>query len=128
MRAVLFAGADGHEQARVTLQMETDGIRVKRFQMQRSAHLVIAGGIAATAACLPPEAAFDRLDDAVGEGSSHLERGVVVLDGLGEPFAWAGRHRFFPATDSAELRAIITPFYVALEARRQANGRTAVGT
>src|SRR5256712_3799753 len=36
--------------------------------------------------------------------------------------AWAGRHGFMPGPDSAELRAVITPFYVSLEARRQTQG------
>src|SRR5256884_151250 len=45
------------------------------------------------------------------------------------PVAWAGRHRFVPARDTAELRAVITPFYVSLEARRQTlDGGSAVGT
>src|SRR5947208_3214974 len=47
----------------------------------------------------------------------------------GEPVAWAGRHRFVPARDTAELRAVITPFYVSLEARRQTlDGGSTVGT
>src|SRR3989475_2417956 len=58
-----------------------------------------------------------------------IERGVMVLGADGEPQAWAGRHRFVPARDTAELRSVITPFYVSLEARRQTrDGGTAVGT
>ena len=57
------------------------------------------------------------------------ERGVVLLGPDGEPWAWAGRHRAVPAVDTAELRALISPFYVVLEARRQtAAGGTAVGS
>src|SRR3989442_1220945 len=53
----------------------------------------------------------------------------MVLGADGEPQAWAGRHRFVPARDTAELRSVITPFYVSLEARRQTrDGGTAVGT
>src|SRR3989442_7915030 len=53
----------------------------------------------------------------------------MVLGADGEPQAWAGRHRFIPARDTAELRSVITPFYVSLEARRQTrDGGTAVGT
>src|SRR2546426_4678403 len=53
----------------------------------------------------------------------------MVLGADGEPRAWAGRHRFIPARDTAELRSVITPFYVSLEARRQTrDGGTAVGT
>jgi signal transduction histidine kinase len=82
-----------------------------------------------TAALLPREAAFERVRDAVRSGTRGVERGVVILAPDGEPFAWAGRHRFVPARDTAELRAVITPFYVSLEARRQTlGGGSAVGT
>src|SRR2546427_6719306 len=37
-----------------------------------------------------------------------IERGVMVLGADGEPQAWAGRHRFVPARDTAELRSVIT--------------------
>ena len=83
----------------------------------------------AVAALLPQRAAFPRLRDALGRGTTRLERGVVILAADGEPWAWAGRHRFIPGVDTAELRAVITPFYVSLEARRQTSvGGTAVGT
>src|SRR5439155_923957 len=77
-----------------------------------------------TAALLPREAAFERVRDAMHSGSRTpgVERGVVILAPDGEPVAWAGRHRFVPARDTAELRAVITPFYVSLEARRQTQG------
>ncbi len=84
-----------------------------------------------TAALLPREAAFERVRDAVRSGSRTpgVERGVVILAPDGEPVAWAGRHRFVPARDTAELRAVITPFYVSLEARRQTlDGGSTVGT
>ncbi len=84
-----------------------------------------------TAALLPEEAAFERLREAVRSGSRTpgVERGVVILDPDGDPVAWAGRHRFVPARDTVELRAVITPFYVSLEARRQTRaGGSAVGT
>src|SRR5216117_4610060 len=84
-----------------------------------------------TAALLPRQAAFERVRDAMHSGSRTpgVERGVVILAPDGEPVAWAGRHRFVPARDTAELRAVITPFYVSLEARRQTlDGGTAVGT
>jgi two-component system, NtrC family, nitrogen regulation sensor histidine kinase NtrY len=85
-----------------------------------------------TAALLPREAAFERLREATrygGRAGPHLEGGVVIQDPSGEPVAWAGRHRFVPARDTAELRAVITPFYVSLEARRQTRGGgSAVGT
>jgi two-component system nitrogen regulation sensor histidine kinase NtrY len=84
-----------------------------------------------TAALLPRDAAFEQLRDAMQSGSRTpgVERGVVILAPDGEPVAWAGRHRFVPARDTAELRAVITPFYVSLEARRQTSGgATAIGT
>src|SRR3989442_1347583 len=84
-----------------------------------------------TAALLPRQAAFARVGDAVRSGSRTpgVERGVVILAPNGQAVAWAGRHRFVPARDTAELRAVITPFYVSLEARRQTlDGGSAVGT
>src|SRR5439155_809385 len=80
---------------------------------------------------LPREGAFERVGDATRFGSRTpgVERGVVILTPDGEPVAWAGRHRFVPARDTAELRAVITPFYVSLEARRQTlDGGSAVGS
>jgi signal transduction histidine kinase len=82
----------------------------------------------AAAAQLPQPAAFAELGAAMTRGPAALERGVVVLEPDGAPYAWAGRRRAVPAPDTAELRAVITPFYVTLEARRQtASGRQAVG-
>jgi len=83
----------------------------------------------ATAALLPGEERFARLEEAVGAGPAGLERGVVILGPDGGPLAWAGRHRVVPANDTAELRADITPFYVSLHARRQTQGDgSAIGT
>src|SRR5439155_1135598 len=84
-----------------------------------------------TVAMLTRDVEFERLQDAVRSGSRTpgVERGVAILASDGEPLAWAGRHRFVPARDTAELRAVITPFYGAAEARRQTRGGgTAVGT
>src|SRR5437879_3596105 len=83
-----------------------------------------------TAALLPAEAQFAPLASAVAAGwLPAIERGVMVLGAGGGPRAWAGRHRFIPARDTAELRSVITPFYVSLEARRQTrDGGMAVGT
>jgi len=84
-----------------------------------------------TAALLTREGVFDELREAVASGTRTrgVERGVVILAPDGEPLAWAGRHRFVPARDTAELRAVITPFYVSLEARRQTpGGGSAVGS
>jgi len=74
-----------------------------------------------TAALLPRAGAFAQLAEAMqARGRAPgVERGVVILGADGDPLAWAGRHRFVPARDTAELRAVITPFYVSLEARRQ---------
>src|SRR5207302_5084563 len=75
--------------------------------------------------------AFAELREAVASGTRTrgVEQGVVILAPDGEPLAWSGRHRFVPARDTAELRAVITPFYVSLEARRQTpGGGSAVGS
>src|SRR5256886_9687372 len=84
-----------------------------------------------TAALLTREAAFAERREAVASGTrtGGVERGVVILAPDGEPLAWSGRHRLVPARDTAELRAVITPFYVSLEARRQTpGGGSAVGS
>ena len=50
------------------------------------------------------------------------ERGVVLYDAAGRPWAWAGRHRRLPAPAGPDLSASITPYYATLEARRQSVG------
>lgn len=82
----------------------------------------------ATAALLPREAAFAELARATAAGPAGIERGVAIIEPNGALFAWAGRHRAVPAPDTAELRAVITPFYAWLEARRQTAIGVAVGT
>ena len=83
----------------------------------------------AAVAALPRAEAFERLAASVASGRADLERGVVVASATGEPWVWAGRHRQVPGRDTVELRAVMTPFYVTLEARRQTSGgRTAVGS
>src|SRR2546423_1273608 len=84
-----------------------------------------------TAALLTGEGVSDDLREAVASGTRTrgVEGGVGIRAPEGEPLAWAGRHRFVPARDTAELRAVITPFYVSLEARRQTpGGGSAVGS
>ena len=82
----------------------------------------------ATAALLPQEGAFAELARAIATGPGQgVERGVAIIGPDGAPFAWAGRHRAVPVPDTAELRAVITPFYAVLEARRQTAIGTAVG-
>src|SRR5207247_5172244 len=56
--------------------------------------------------------------------------GVAVLHGDPDPhpIAWAGRHRTLPPEDTTELKAVITPFYAVLEARRQTQSATSVGS
>jgi len=80
-------------------------------------------GIAAAA--LDREAAFTGLADATtGRGA---ERGVMVFDSAGRPWAWGGRHRM-PASGAVGLEVRITPFYAMLSAGRQGTaGRRAVG-
>ncbi|HZE94276.1 MAG TPA: ATP-binding protein [Gemmatimonadales bacterium] len=83
----------------------------------------------ATAASLPREAVFDRLDNALASGPA-FERGAAVFPGGDpSPIAWAGRHRTVPAAqDTTELQAVMTPFYAVLEARRQTHAATSVGS
>src|SRR5256885_8584754 len=63
-----------------------------------------------------------------------IEHGAAVIEadtaGFPSPLAWAGRHRVIPAAapDTTELRAVMTPFYAVLEARRQAQTGTSVGS
>jgi two-component system, NtrC family, nitrogen regulation sensor histidine kinase NtrY len=76
------------------------------------------------------DAAFATLDAAVRGGGP--ERGVLITEPGGRPWAWAGRHRM-PASraatpDSARLEVRITPFYAVLSAGRQGpGGREVVG-
>jgi signal transduction histidine kinase len=112
--------------------------RMPRDSLELKQALVAAEAVARrlaeggrTASLLPREATFQQLREAVRSGwrTGEVERGVVILDAGGHPVAWAGRHRFIPARDTAELRTVITPFYVSLEARRQTQaGETVVGT
>ncbi len=85
---------------------------------------------AATAATLPMPAVFDQLREDVG-GRQAIERGVAILpaDPNASPIAWLGRHRLIPKPlpDTTELQAVMTPFYVILEARRQTRDGVAVG-
>ena len=85
---------------------------------------------AATAATLPRPEVFARLREDVG-GRQAIERGVAILpaDPNASPIAWLGRHRMIPRPppDTAELQAVMTPFYAILEARRQTRGGVAVG-
>jgi signal transduction histidine kinase len=83
----------------------------------------------AAAAMLPREEAFADLARATAAGPVGIERGLAIIEPDGAPLAWAGRHRAVPAPDTApELRAVITPFYARLEARRQTSVGVAVGT
>jgi len=81
------------------------------------------------AAPLPRVSAFDRLTEAVTPGPPFEHGAMVVADGPDpEPIVWAGRHRVLPTPDTTELQAVMTPFYAVLEARRQTQGGTAVGS
>ncbi|MFN2572544.1 MAG: ATP-binding protein [Gemmatimonadales bacterium] len=83
----------------------------------------------AMAAPLPREAVFDRLDAAIGSGP-RFERGAAVIRDEPDPIpvAWSGRHRTIPTEDTTELRAVMTPFYAVLEARRQTQLGPSVGS
>lgn len=80
---------------------------------------------AAAAATASQAVARVRLERALPSGGP--EAGVVVLETDGRPWIWSGRHRLPPSATGDELDARITPFYVVLEARRQAGSRIAVG-
>ncbi len=85
----------------------------------------------ATAAALPREGVFDRLASSVELGPAFERGAAVIREGREEPpfIAWAGRHRTTPgAQDTTELQAVMTPFYAVLEARRQTQTATSVGS
>ncbi|MBI1723576.1 MAG: HAMP domain-containing histidine kinase [Gemmatimonadetes bacterium] len=81
---------------------------------------------AAPALALPPARAFTALEPLISSGD--LTHGVVLFDGRGEPLAWAGPQRVALAPDGPPLAAVMTPFYLWLVARRQADAGTAVAT
>jgi two-component system, NtrC family, nitrogen regulation sensor histidine kinase NtrY len=71
------------------------------------------------------EGAFRVLDRLMP--SRGPEVSVVVLDSLGTPWAWAGRHRLPPRSEGDSIASRATGYYVELEARRHSgDGRTAV--
>ncbi|HKA57935.1 MAG TPA: ATP-binding protein [Gemmatimonadales bacterium] len=80
-------------------------------------------------ALLPRDAVFDRLEHAAAS-SFPIEHSVAVVDESPDanPIAWAGRHRVIPELGTTELQAVMTPFYALLEARRQTQRGTAVGS
>jgi hypothetical protein len=124
VRRIECCWADERE-ARVTA--DTGALRAAITDAMSEARRLAERG--AVAGFLPRDAAFDALTRAIAAGPGDVERGVVVYGRNGEPLAWAGRHRVAPASDTAELRADITPFYVTLEARRQTgDGGVAVGS
>ncbi len=97
--------------------------------MQLEATLAAAVGLVrdlaeegAGVANLPRAEAFGRLGRAATNGP---ERGVVVFDGRGQPWAWGGRQRALLSPAGPEFGVDISPFYVSLEARRQGPGVTA---
>jgi signal transduction histidine kinase len=83
-------------------------------------------GLGAEAARLDRGEAFRRL--AAGTRETGIERGIVILDSVGSPWAWAGRHRLpaEPKGDSIAVRAV--PYYVLLETRRHSGDRVAVAS
>jgi len=95
-----------------------------RLERELADAVVMVRALATTAtnvAAQDRDAAFTALD-AAGRGSGP-ERGVMILDASGRPWAWAGRHRMpvsrTVARDSARLEVRITPFYAMLSAGRQ---------
>ncbi len=71
------------------------------------------------------EAAFQILQRLVPSRSPEMS--VVILDGEGLPWAWAGRHRLPPLAHGDSIGSRATGYYVELEARRHTDdGRTVV--
>ena len=80
---------------------------------------------AAASATNDRETAFALLERLVP--ASGPEMSVVILDGAGLPWAWAGRHRLPPAARGDSIGSRATGYYVELEARRHTpEGRVAV--
>jgi len=76
-------------------------------------HLAQAG---AAADLTSRVAAFDALARLLP--SRGPETSIAVLDSLGRPWAWAGRHRLSPEAKGDSIGARATGYYVVLEARR----------
>jgi signal transduction histidine kinase len=81
---------------------------------------------AVPALALPPDSAFAAVGQLVRGGAP--THAVVLFDPRGQPMAWAGPQRVALAPDGPPLAAVMTPFYLWLVARRQADGGTAVAT
>src|SRR6266508_3947521 len=100
----------------------------RRLEGDLHAEIGRAERLAQAAAATDPddrESAFQVLDRLVP--ASGPEMSVVVLDSVGMPWAWAGRHRLPPRSDGDSIGSRATGYYVELEARRHgAGGRTAV--
>jgi hypothetical protein len=62
------------------------------------------------------KAAFAQLERLVPAAGPEMS--VVIFDGAGLPWAWAGRHRLPPAAQGDSTGARATGYYVELEARR----------
>ncbi|HEU4829840.1 MAG TPA: ATP-binding protein [Gemmatimonadales bacterium] len=107
-------------------RIEAYGERVDgelRAALREAVRLAALGADAAT---LERGEAFERL--AAATPTTGIERGIVILDSVGSPWAWAGRHRLpaEPEGDSIAVRA--DPYYVLLETRRHSGDRIAVAS
>src|SRR6266436_5050892 len=144
MGSVLFAGAHRDQQPRVAREDGAHRVGGENAQVQRQAHVVIAGcfAVLATAEWLRSDAAiWAALAGAAGvvalvlavrpPGPRHTLSVAAALASavLDDNAAWAGRHRTIPAPDdTTELQVVMTPFYAVLEARRQTRTATSVGS
>ncbi|GBD31191.1 Sporulation kinase D [bacterium HR33] len=104
------------EQARVELDRQLSGAVALARSLAERAVLEASDG---------SPASFRKLERLLRDDQP--EHGVAVFDLRGEPLSWAGRHRISPDLRTRELFAAITPFYAVLRARRQSEGRIAVG-
>lgn len=74
----------------------------------------------------PTPRAFAALADALPD--PELETAVAVLDSVGAPIAWAGRHRLAPNAVGDSIAARSSGYYVILETRRHVGDRTVVAS
>ena len=121
-----LAAIEGDWPAQREARIEAYGERVGGELRAALREAVRLAAIGAEAASLERTQAFRRL--AAATPRTGIERGIVILDSVGAPWAWAGRHRLpaEPEGDSIAVRAV--PYYVLLETRRHSGDRVAVAS
>lgn len=94
-----------------------------RAALQSASRLAEVGASVAGAS---RQDAFRALESAIPDAG--VERGVAILDSVGAPWAWAGRHRLAPEPAGDSLAARHDGYYVILETRRHSAGRIVVAS